>query len=110
MDDAVGEMAVIGHNNKPCRIPIEPSHSKKSIGQSCEQIEYEFLGSDARIRADESMRFIEDKVDFVLFSADALSIDKDLVCFRTDHGLRKQDNRAIDLHAALKNQFLTGSA
>ncbi len=53
---------------------------------------------------------IEDVVNFFLLGFDFFAVDDDLVAFPAHEGLGDFDCDPVDLNAALKNNFFSGSS
>lgn len=103
MDDILGKVAVVCDDEKACSVAVQAADGEEAIREVGKEIDNKFFGSKRSAAADISLRFVEHKVNFFLFTFKGLAIDGNIVFFPGNKGLREEDNLSVDRDLSIKN-------
>jgi hypothetical protein len=109
MRELGGELAVVGQEQQPFGVVVEPPDRVDILAHTGEQLDDRAAPLRIRSRRDDAGRFVEQDVAMSLGCLDSAAVHLDLAGGRIDLHAHLGDGLPIDHHAAFRDQLFCGT-
>ena len=101
-----GEVAVIGQNEEPFGIEVEPSNGVHIVAHAAEQVDDRRTALGIGTRRDVASRLVQQQVKAALDELDAAAVNADIIARGVGLGPELADGRAVDGHTSVEHELL----
>jgi hypothetical protein len=110
LGEAIGELAVVGDNEKALAHVIETANGVEALLHLVEELHHRGAALGVLDRGDEAAGLVENEVAVALGALEQLAVYADVVAAGVGLGAQHGDHLAVDLHAALLDHALGAAA
>ena len=101
-----GEIAVVGQQQQPLGVVVEPSDRIDVVAHAAQEIDDRLPPLRVGARRDVAARFVEQQIQVARGDLDAAAVDTDVIARRIRLGAELADGGAVDAHAPVEHQLL----
>ena len=109
MDQAVGQLTVVGHDEQATAVFVESSDGEQPGAIGRKQVDHPRAAAGIVVGAQVTGWFVQQEVSGPL-GANRLSVNDDFLDARSDPGAELADGTAVDADAAGQDQLLAGTS